>query len=64
MVTASFCRPCENYSIGRRKANPKPEADQANLLRMWHVKIEAWILEQAGIDFLPAAPGFKIVVSA
>lgn len=25
-----------------------------DLLRMWHVKIEAWILEQAGIDFSPA----------
>lgn len=24
-----------------------------DLLRMWHVKIEAWILEQAGIE-LPA----------
>lgn len=24
-----------------------------DLLRMWHVKIEAWILEQAGIDFSP-----------
>ena len=24
-----------------------------DLLRMWHVKIEAWILEQAGIDFAP-----------
>jgi integrase len=35
-----------------------------DLLRMWHVKIEAWILEQAGIDFVPAAPGLKIIVSA
>jgi len=24
-----------------------------DLLRMWHVKIEQWILEQAGIDFSP-----------
>jgi integrase len=24
-----------------------------DLLRMWHVKIEAWILEQAGIEFVP-----------
>jgi len=24
-----------------------------DLLRMWHVKIESWILEQAGIDFSP-----------
>jgi hypothetical protein len=21
-----------------------------DLLRMWHVKVEAWILEQAGVD--------------
>lgn len=35
-----------------------------DLLRMWHVKIEAWILEQAGIDFVPAAPGLKIVIAA
>lgn len=25
-----------------------------DLLRMWHVKIETWILEQAGIKFIPA----------
>jgi integrase len=24
-----------------------------DLLRMWHVKIEAWMLEQAGIEFVP-----------
>jgi integrase len=24
-----------------------------DLLRMWHIKIEAWILEQAGIRFMP-----------
>lgn len=24
-----------------------------DLLRMWHAKIEAWMLEQAGIEFLP-----------
>ncbi len=24
-----------------------------DLLRMWHVKIEVWILEQAGIEFVP-----------
>lgn len=31
-----------------------------DLLRMWHVKIEAWILEQAGIDFVPVMPGLRI----
>lgn len=32
-----------------------------DLLRMWHVKIEAWILEQAGIDFVSVAPGLHVV---
>lgn len=32
-----------------------------DLLRMWHVKIEAWILEQAGIEFIPAQAGLRIV---
>jgi len=27
-----------------------------DLLRMWHTRIEAWILEQAGIEFKPAQP--------
>ena len=32
-----------------------------DLLRMWHVKIEAWILEQAGIEFVPVKPGLRVV---
>ena len=32
-----------------------------DLLRMWHVKIEAWILEQAGIDFVPEKAGLSLV---
>ncbi|TRX02978.1 integrase family protein [Candidatus Methylobacter oryzae] len=24
-----------------------------DLLRMWHIKIEAWMLEQAGVEFVP-----------
>ncbi len=32
-----------------------------DLLRMWHVKIEAWILEQAGIEFAPVQAGFRVV---
>jgi integrase len=32
-----------------------------DLLRMWHVKIEAWILEQAGIDFVPTQAGLRAV---
>lgn len=32
-----------------------------DLLRMWHVKIEAWILQEAGIEFTPAAPGLRVV---
>lgn len=33
-----------------------------DLLRMWHVKIEAWILEQAGIEFVPVQAGLRVVV--
>jgi len=32
-----------------------------DLLRMWHVKIEVWILEQAGIEFVPAHAGLRVV---
>jgi integrase len=32
-----------------------------DLLRMWHEKIESWILDQAKIDFTPAAHGLRIV---
>ncbi|MBK6958593.1 MAG: tyrosine-type recombinase/integrase [Nitrosomonas sp.] len=32
-----------------------------DLLRMWHVKIESWILEQAGINFVSEQTGLKIV---
>jgi integrase len=32
-----------------------------DLLRMWHVKIEAWMLEQAGIDLTAAALGLRVV---
>jgi hypothetical protein len=35
-----------------------------DLLRKWHVKIEVWMLEQAGIDFVAVAPGLKVVKSA
>lgn len=35
-----------------------------DLLRMWHIKIEGWMLEQAGIDFVPVAPGLRVVTAA
>lgn len=37
-----------------------------DLLRMWHTKIEGWILEQAGIEQPSAeqAPGLRVVASA
>jgi len=35
-----------------------------DLLRMWHVKIEAWMLEQAAIDFVPVTPGLRVVAVA
>lgn len=34
-----------------------------DLLRMWHVKIEAWILNEAGIVFSPAQNGLHLVPS-
>lgn len=35
-----------------------------DLLRMWHVKIEAWVLGQAGIEFVSAKPGLRVVTAA
>ena len=32
-----------------------------DLLRMWHVKIEAWILKQAEIEFVPVQAGLRAV---
>jgi len=34
-----------------------------DLLRMWHVKIEAWMLEQAGIKFEPVKAGLRVVAT-
>jgi len=33
---------------------------ELDLLHLWHVKIEAWILEQAGIKFVPVQAGLRI----
>lgn len=33
-----------------------------DLLRKWHIKIEAWMLEQAGIEFQQAPYGMRVVV--
>ena len=35
-----------------------------DLLRMWHTKIEAWMLEQAGIEFKHEQPGLRVVSAA
>ena len=32
-----------------------------DLLRMWHIKIEEWILEQADIKFEPVKSGLRAV---
>jgi hypothetical protein len=32
-----------------------------DLLRKWHDRVEAWLLEQADIDFAPAAAGLRVV---
>ena len=34
-----------------------------DLLRMWHLKIEAWMLEQARVDFIPNASSAKLVIA-
>ena len=34
---------------------------ELDLLHLWHVKIEAWILEQAGIRFEPVQAGLRVV---
>lgn len=34
---------------------------ELDLLHMWHVKIESWILEQAGIKFVPVQAGLRVV---
>ncbi len=34
---------------------------ELDLLHLWHVKIEAWILEQAGIQFVPVQAGLRAV---
>jgi integrase len=35
-----------------------------DLLRMWHVKIETWILKQANISFVAANPDSKVIAAA
>jgi integrase len=35
-----------------------------DLLRLWHMKIEAWMLEQADIEFIAAPPGLRVVAQA
>ena len=35
-----------------------------DLLRMWHVKIEAWILEQAGIELVQTQPSLRLITAA
>lgn len=35
-----------------------------DLLRMWHVKIEAWMLEQAGVEFVAEEVGLRLVQTA
>jgi integrase len=35
-----------------------------DLLRKWHDLIEKWVLEQAQVEFEPAAPGLRVVGTA
>jgi hypothetical protein len=34
-----------------------------DLLFLWHSKIEAWILKEAGVEFKPAQPSLSIVMN-
>ena len=34
---------------------------ELDLLHLWHVKIEAWILKEAGIEFVPVQAGLRVV---
>ena len=34
---------------------------ELDLLHLWHVKIEAWILNEAGIEFVPVQTGLRVV---
>ncbi|WP_103967504.1 tyrosine-type recombinase/integrase [Nitrosomonas ureae] len=34
-----------------------------DLLRMWHVKIETWILKEAGINFVPVKAGLRAITA-
>lgn len=35
-----------------------------DMLREWHVQIEAWMLKEAGIDFVPTTPGLHVVAAS
>lgn len=35
-----------------------------DLLAKWHTKLEAWILEQADIEFIPVGPGLRVITAA
>ncbi len=35
-----------------------------DLLRVWHTRLEAWILEQAGIPLEQAQPGLRVIAAA
>lgn len=72
----SFCTLCEwvemPSGISAQIMGHKPSTSaekhyrhrQLDLLRKWHDLIESWILEQPGIDFVPAAPGLRVVGGA
>lgn len=36
---------------------------ELDLLHLWHVKIEAWILNEAGIQFVPVKAGLQLVAN-
>lgn len=34
-----------------------------DLLRLWHAKLESWILEQACVEFMPVQPGLRVIAA-
>jgi len=73
IVRRSFANLCEwievPAGIGAQIQGHKPQGMREqgyirrplDLLRKWHIKIEAWILEQAGLEFVPVQAGLHVI---
>ncbi|MGV8894099.1 MAG: hypothetical protein ACOH2K_14375 [Burkholderiaceae bacterium] len=52
-----------DYNERHETLQPSPTSAH-DLLRMWHIKIEGWILEPAYIDFVPAQGDLRRATAA